>query len=325
VNPDGFLADVLAEPETLAGVLAAYDGDGSPLTALGPEPLAGRRVVLIGMGSSRYAAINAAGVLRARGITAVAEYASTELAHAPGPDVVAVGISASGGSAETVAALGRHRGISRTVAVTNRPASALAEAADVVLPLLAGEERGGVACRTFQATLAVLLRLAGVRSAELAAAPDAQAALLDARASWLDGLLETLDGAHTVYAIAPAARRASSLQSALMFREGPRIPADGTETGDWAHVDVYLSKYPNYRALLFGGSPYDAAVMEWAVPRAATIVAVGRPVEGASHHIAFPHATDPLVCSLVETSVAELAAATWWRRRDNAREMPTGT
>jgi glucosamine--fructose-6-phosphate aminotransferase (isomerizing) len=322
VNPDAFIADVLAAPETLAAVLDAYDRPGSPLAPLTDRPLDGRRVVFIGMGSSRYAALDAAAALRARGIAAVAEYASAEVVTPPGPDVVAVGISASGTTEETVAALARHHGTSTSVAITNAPESALADAADIVLPLLAGEERGGVACRTFQATRAVLLRLCGVPTAALAAAPAAQAALLEARDGWLEPLLATLEGGPAVYAIAPAEREASALQAALMFREGPRIAADGCETGDWLHVDVYLSKYPGYRALLFGGSRFDPGVMEWARERSSTIVSIGRPVPGATLHVGFPYADHALVSALVEVSVAELAAGAWWRRRAERGEMP---
>jgi hypothetical protein len=54
--------------------------------------------------------------------------------------------------------------------------------------------------------------------------------------------------------------------------------------------------------------------MEWARERASNIVAVGRPIEGAALHIPFPQAEDPLVATLVETSVAEVAAATMWTR-----------
>src|SRR6185369_10135405 len=100
-----------------------------------------------------------------------------------------------------------------------------------------------------------------------------------------------------------------------MFREGPRVPADGCETGDWLHVDVYLSKRAGYRALLFGGSRYDAGVMEWARERSSTIVAVGPAVAGASRHVGLPRSGDPRVSALVEVSVAELAAGVWWRRR----------
>lgn len=316
----GFRNDVLGEPAALEAMLATYAGDASPLRDLGP--LDSRRVVLIGMGSSRFAALDIATALRARGITAVAELASTGVPTPPGEDVVAIAISASGATEETVEALGRHSGMSRTVAATNHPDGPLARAAQVVLPLLAGEETGGVSCRTFQATVALGHLLAGIDPGRLQAAPEAQAALLDSRASWLDALLHNLGGAHTVYAIAPDERSASALESALMFREGPRVPADACETGDWLHVDVYLSKHPGYRALLFPGSRFDAGVMEWARERASTIVAVGEPVPGAAQTIPYPLAEDPVIASLVETSVAELAAAEWWLRRLAEGTMP---
>ena len=324
MNPDGFLQDVLDEPATLARVLDAYDAPDTPLHALTERIAAARLTVFLGMGSSRFAALTAAAALRARGVAAVAEYASTDAPTRPGPDVLAVGISASGNSEETVEALARHHGASATFALTNHPdGGALGAVADAVLPLHAGEERGGVACKTFQATLAVLLRATGASTAALAPAVDAQAALLDGRDAWLDELLALLDTPPlNAYMIAPAARISSALQAALMFREGPRIAADSAETGDWLHVDVYLSKHPNYRALLFGGSRYDEGVMEWARERGSSIVAVGRPIAGAALHVGFPGATDPLTCALVEVSVAELAAATWWRRRADAGQMP---
>ncbi|HEY8584161.1 MAG TPA: SIS domain-containing protein [Capillimicrobium sp.] len=326
MDADLFGDDVLREPETLDALLDAYAGTRlgalSPLAVLGDDPLAGRRVTMIGMGSSRFAALPVAATLRSQGVAAVAEHSSAVEQTAPGADVVAIGISATGTTPETVAALERHRGVSRTVAITNDPDGPLAAAADVVLPMLAGEERGGVACRTFQATVAILRLLAGADPARLRRAVDAQRALLDARADWLEPLLETLRPAHTVYAVAPSERLSSALQSALMFREGPRVAADAAETGDWTHVDVYLSKHPGYTAMVFGGSSFDAGLMEWAGPRGATIVAIGPAIDGASSHIAFPGADDPLVASLVEVSIAELAAATWWRRRLDAGEMP---
>ncbi|HEU4974025.1 MAG TPA: SIS domain-containing protein [Baekduia sp.] len=329
MNPDGFLDDVLREPETLARVLDAHDRDDARLSALAARMRAARLVVLTGMGSSRFAALTAAAALRERGIPAVAEHASTEAPAAAGRDVLAIGISASGGSEETVEALGRHHGIGPTVAITNTAdGGRLAAVADEHLPLHAGAERGGVACASFQATLALLLRLAGVPTGVLAAAPQLQGALLGSRDAWLDELLSLLDDASAapaVYTIAPAARISSALQSALMLREGPRVAADGTETGDWAHVDVYLSKHSGYRAILFSGSRYDGGVMEWAQPRAASIVAIGAPVEGAAMHlpIAGPGTpVDPLTAALVEVSVVELVAATWWRRRLDAGRMP---
>ena len=48
-----------------------------------------------------------------------------------------------------------------------------------------------------------------------------------------------------------------------MFREGPRMQADACETGDWLHVDVYLTKPIDYRALVFAGSRFDPDVVRW--------------------------------------------------------------
>jgi hypothetical protein len=184
----------------------------------------------------------------------------------------------------------RHRGHGVLVAVTNDPEGPLAADADLVLPLHAGTETGGVACITFMATLAVLHLLAGVTAADLRAAVAAASALRDARTSWLADLVELLRPAHTVYAIAPAERISSALQSALALREGPRLAAGACETGDWLHVDVYLSKRPGYTALLFPGSRFDREVMQWCAERGARIAAVGRPVAGATLHVPFPHA-----------------------------------
>jgi len=307
MNPDGFLADVLAEPATLDALIDACASEP-------PPPLDADRVVLIGMGSSRFAALTVATALRARGVDAVAEYASTEAPSPPRSGTLAVAISASGTTPETVEALARHSDVSRTLALTNNPDGTLGAVADAVVPLRAGEERGGIACKTFQATLALLHLMCGVAPDRLRRAAAAQADLFERRGAWLEPLLDLLDGAHTVYAIAPATRISSSLESALMFREGPRVNADGTETGDWTHVDVYMTKHPGYRGLLFPGSPFDGEVMRWAAERDSSIVSIGRPVDGTVQQVEFDGAEDPVVCSLLDASVAELAAAELWRR-----------
>src|SRR5439155_25992291 len=156
MDADLFLADLEAKPEWLRSLA---DGlDAAPVW--GAVPPGTRRVVLIGMGSSRYAAAVIAARLRASGVHAVAEYASAEAATPGGAGTVAIGISATGKTEETTAALRRHRDAgSAAIALTDAPASAIAVAGTGVLDLTAGPEQGGVACRTFQHTLALLLAL----------------------------------------------------------------------------------------------------------------------------------------------------------------------
>ncbi|WP_214413460.1 SIS domain-containing protein [Sphaerisporangium fuscum] len=316
MNPELYLADLHAKPEALSALARALESR-DPFEGL-PEGI--RRVVFLGMGSSRYAAGVAALRLRAAGVDAVAEYGSAAIGYPPGEGTLVVAISATGGSRETLDALSRHLGRSTVLALTNTPGSPVTRGADLVAEMLAGEERGGVSCRTFQHTLALLLalesRLTGVEAdvpGLVRRAAEASADLLDRRGEWLPGVLSLLDGPHGVYTIAPAERLSSAEQSALMFREGPRRPADACETGDWAHVDVYLTKTLDYRAILFPGSRYDEQAMEWVRQRGSTVLAVGGEVEGA-HGLRYAGDDHPEVALLTETLVAELVAGTWWAR-----------
>ncbi|WP_043615992.1 SIS domain-containing protein [Nonomuraea candida] len=316
MNSELYLSDLERKPAALrdlAGALRAED----PFREL-PETI--DRVLFLGMGSSRYAAGVAALRLRAAGVNAHAEYASAAASFPPAPGTLVVPISATGSSRETLDAVARYTGGPGCLAaLTNRPGSPLAEAADVVIDMRAGEERGGVACRTFQHTLALLLalecRLTG-RERDLPAllgrAADASADLLDRRDEWLPPAMELLDGPHGVYTIAPAERLSSAEQSALMFREGPRRPADACESGDWSHVDVYLTKTLDYRALLFPGSRYDEQALDWVRERGSTVISVGGEVKDATAAIRYRHDDDPEVALLTETLVAELVAASWW-------------
>ncbi|MGI9116737.1 MAG: SIS domain-containing protein [Gaiellales bacterium] len=318
MNQPAFHDDILAEPAALATLLDRYAAD-QPHAGL--DLRAARRVVLLGMGSSSFAAHAAAVALRARGVDAHVELASAVTPLPPSPDTIAIGISASGASEETVEALDRHVGTSRTVAITNNPEAPLAARADVVLPLHGGEERGGIACRTYLLTLAVLHLLVGTAPERIAAAVPALEGVIAGRAAWLDPLVALL-GDGPAYVIAPWERLSSALQGALMLREAPRIPADGCETGDWLHVDVYLSKHPGYRAVLLRGSRYDAGVLDWARQRASSIVAVGAPLDGAAQTVRYPGDDDALVRLLAENTVLELAACELWARRLAADRMP---
>jgi glucosamine 6-phosphate synthetase-like amidotransferase/phosphosugar isomerase protein len=319
MDPELFLQDLEAKPERLRGLADALD----EAPVWGAIPPGTRRVVLLGMGSSRYAAAVAAARLRASGLHAVAEYSSAQAATPGGAGTVAIGISASGKTEETTAALRRHRDAgSAAIALTNAPASAIAVAGTVVVDMTAGVEHGGVACRTFQHTSALLLaledRLLGRDISRVPTicrrAADATDDLLGRRDGWLPESVDLLTGSGQAFFLAPHERLSSAEQGALMLREGPRIPADACETADWLHVDVYLTRSLDYRALLFAGSRFDDEAMAWMRDRGSTVCVVGGELPDAKATVRYPGDDEPDVALLTEVIVPELVAADVWRR-----------
>ncbi|MFE6967624.1 SIS domain-containing protein [Agromyces sp. NPDC057679] len=325
MDPAAFRTDLDLIPDTL-GVLAdaleaglpGLDAVGALGAALGPAP----RVLVLGMGSSRYAADVVARRHRADGLNVVVELASAALLPPSSRDLVVVAVSATGGSVEVLRAIEQYRGTGRLVAITNRPDSPLGERADVVVPLVAGVEASGIACRTFRATFAVLdAVLHAIRPADGAAdrpapfdaavlrrAAEATADLVRSSADWLDPATRLLAGPSGAWTLAPVERLSSAQQSALMLREVPRVGAFASETGDWSHVDVYLTKTQDYRALVFAGSAWDAQALEWMASRGSRLMSVGSALPGAELVVRHRHDDDADVALLAEVLVGELVA-----------------
>jgi glutamine---fructose-6-phosphate transaminase (isomerizing) len=339
MEPDLFLADLEEKPRRLtelADSLRAQDPWSSvPAT---------QSWLLLGMGSSHYANQVAAARLRSHGVAAVAELAGSDLLPRVGAGTTVVAVSASGGSAETLDAVRRLRAAgdgARFVALTNRRGTELADLCDLEVGLAAGEERGGVACRSFQHTLALLLALearltgSGLRTTGEAGSPgspgspvspsdlleraaEASAHLLDTRDAWLPALSSAVLGPQGTHVVAPARRLSSALQSALMLREGPRLPAYACETADWSHVDVYLTRTTDYRLVLLPGSRWEPELLDWVRKRGSTLVAVGGDVPGAALTVRYPHDDVDDVRLLTETLVLELVAARAWQTQPRA-------
>lgn len=316
MNPDQFEADLRAKPTTLRALADALTED-DPWASLGEV----RRVIFIGMGSSAFAAGACATRLLGCGFPAVSTLASCSILPAVGPGDVVVAISASGRSKETLAAVEAYRtwGGVPIVLLTNDPVASTDGYAAVV-QLQAGAETGGVACRSFQHTLILLLalqrHLIGLDRdlpALIRATADASEDLLSRVDDWLPQVRELLIGPQGTHVVAPAHRLSSAQQSALMLREGPRRPAYACETGDWSHIDVYLTKTTDYRMLLLAGSAWDGQAMDWVRERGSTVVAAGAPVPGARLSVRFAGDADDDVRWLTETLVAELLAARLWQ------------
>jgi glucosamine 6-phosphate synthetase-like amidotransferase/phosphosugar isomerase protein len=323
VKPDGYAADLARKPEML-GRLADTFTAGNPWAHSVPAGI--ERIVLLGMGSSAYAGGVAAARMRARGLVAVSELASSTALPRWGAGTLVVATSATGGSAETVDALDRLAPGAFTVALTNTAGSPITQRCAAVVDLGAGQEEGGVACRSYQHTLALLaaleLHLAGANIGPLAlsvaAAARASAHLLETEANWRPQAAELLLGPAGTHLAAPSHRLCSAQQGALMLREGPRLGAVGCETADWSHVDVYLTKTTDYRLLVFAGSAWEAQLAEWTTLRGSTVVAVGGNVPGAQLNLRYPGDDDDDVRLLTEVLVPELIAARAWQDQDAA-------
>lgn len=315
MNPDLFLADLEAKPATLGRLADALEA--SDPWASTPVRTA-ERIVLVGMGSSHYANAVAAARLRTHGVNAIAELASSDLLPRADDRTVVIAVSASGGSTETLDAVARYEGRCPVVAMTNVEGSAVTQGAVAVVQMLAEVEAGGVACRSFQHTQALLLALEShlVQGLDVPAvvrrSAQASADLLDRRDLWLPSLLDCAIGPDGTHLAAPARRLSSAQQGALMLREVPRVMAAGCETGDWSHVDVYLTKTTDYRLILFGGSRWEPELLRWITERNSTLVAVGADVPGAACTIRYRHDDDDDVRLLSEVLVPELLSAQLW-------------
>ena len=161
-------------------------------------------------------------------------------------DALVLGISQSGQSPDIVAVVeeGKRQG-ALTVAVTNAPGSPLAQAADYLLLLGAGEERAVAATKTYTAQLAALALLAvqlsgdGERLAQMRTVPQAVESTL--------ALEELIDVAAQRYAYATECvvlgrgyNYATAFEVALKLKELTYVVAEPYSSADFRHGPVAI-------------------------------------------------------------------------------------
>ena len=275
--------------------------------------LSGQSLVFMGMGSSAFAAQSIVTRLQACGSNATFTLSSNPTPPQASTAKTLIAISATGNSVETNAAFDAASGYKEKIWLTNA-----APRGSQTVAMNAGEETGGVASLSYLATHVALLRLleslgciTGLeKSIDLAAM--AIADIYSRKDAWLPEIINHIKSPAGSYYIAPADRLCSAQQSALMMRESPRLPSVPCETGDWSHIDVYLTKTLDYRAILFPGSIWEDQLFKWMQERGSKVLAIGFDHPHATSSLRYKNDSDPLVRLLAETTFAEILAQHLW-------------
>lgn len=318
---EAFRRDIAEEPATLERILDLYSSVASPLRLL-PQAKRGP-IVIIGMGSSFNAGHAAIWWLRRGGRPAWVQFSSEVDDDLAIEETILVAVSQSGKTVETLGAVEKFRAVGgRTVVgVTNVEDSLLASAADVVLPLLAGPE-GGISAKSYVASVAVLTLLAGhylgVRSLGTEVLPAAINGSKHALSAWAErgeDVIEPLLRSTAIHVVGSGASLSTALEGALILKEAPELPAEGTLTADFLHGAFHLIN-ESFAGVLISGSPTgtrDAEFRERVKRGRGAVVSIGLATDSTS---TYGLADAPLAARpMYEITPIELAAAAIWAKR----------
>ena len=167
---EGMASDISEQPDGYARLLAPPSSDAIAAIAARIAAKRPRHVVFTARGTSDHAALYAAYLTEIRlGIPAGLASPSAVTVYGARPDLsdaLVIGVSQSGGSTDLVEVMRAARTSGAiTLAVTNNPDSALAEAAELHIDVAAGHERAVAATKTYTAELfALLMFIEGVRA-----------------------------------------------------------------------------------------------------------------------------------------------------------------
>ncbi len=215
-------------------------------------------VLTVARGSSDHAALYAKYLLETRLLWPVLSLAPSVLTlygarpRVPWPSLL-LAYSQSGESPDVVETVRAYRGAGvLTVALVNQEESPLAQAAEVVLPLHAGEEQAVAATKSFLAMLAATVHLLAHLLEEpalretLPALPEAMGRALGA-----EGSLEDLVEAENLFVLGRGLVFPMALEAALKLKEVAGLHAEGLSAAEFLHGP---------KALLEAGFPLLALV-----------------------------------------------------------------
>lgn len=180
------------------------------------------------------------------------------------PNGTVIAISQSGRSPDIVAVLAAARAQQRpTIAITNQPDSALAAQADVIVPLLAGEERSVAATKSYLASLHAVVQITEALAPDptrcewLGRLPDEVAVMvraLLAQRSEFDVLLK----ATPITATGRGLFFSAACETALKLRELSGLPAEAFSPPDLMHGPIAALRPPAGTWLISPGDELEA-------------------------------------------------------------------
>jgi glucosamine--fructose-6-phosphate aminotransferase (isomerizing) len=333
-----FLSEIRGQPPALARLLehaGEYEAVGAEIARRAPSAIR-----LVGHGSSDAAAsygVYVFGVLS--GLTAMRDSISLTVYYDASLDVsssAVIALSQSGRTQDVVEYVTRMRSRGAyTVALTNDPRSALAEAANATLPLLAGPERSVAASKTYMNQLASLALLAGAAAGKSRKTVEGLRRVTEQMAEML-GPLEQRAGdvapaftyVERMFVIGRGFELATAREVALKLTETCRIAAEPLTATDLAHGPVAAidALFPVWT--IASHDETLAAVLE-AAERAkragATLVASGSAaakVPNAAFALPVPRPPRPAFAPLLSVVAGQLFAAALARAKGLDADRP---
>lgn len=251
--------NILAQGESLSGVLRHQCGEGAAALAQAASLLrSGRRILITGMGASLYASIPFEYSLCFQGIDAVAIEAGELLhyRHEAYRDSVAVVISRSGESIEIARLLALFKGRQPIVGISNEPRSLLSRSSDITINVGSLADQM-VAIQTYTGTVLTLYLLASAVTNSIDAAKEEIEALIPELSHLVRTSMDNLNAwdaflshACPVHLLARGPSCASALEGALLFNEVAKVPAIGMAIASFRHGPVEIVD-SNFRGLVF--------------------------------------------------------------------------
>jgi len=254
-----FMAKEIAEqPVVLADALAHYLKDGKlNLPADTPDFAKVDRIVMIACGTAFYACQTAKYWIEDLADIPVEVDVASEFRYrnAPiGPNTLAIFVSQSGETADTLAALRHVATRAQILSVVNVPESSIARESDLALPIFAGAEIGVASTKAFSCQLLVLLILAIRAGSDRGRIDETTLAQTLQSLTALPGLMsQALATSDTIAATATKLAEAQdilflgrgsmyplALEGALKLKEISYIHAEGYASGELKHGPIAL-------------------------------------------------------------------------------------